>query len=82
MAFNLEGESGVSLKNFRKDIVIDLFNLQGTKFMSFLVYRCWVSEYQPLTNLDANNNRVSAERLVLQHEGWVRDKAVVEPQET
>ena len=82
MVFNLNGDSGVSLKDYRKDIVIDLFNLQGMKVMSFIVYRCWVSEYQPLPELDANNNCIAVEKIVLQHEGWARDKDVSEPQET
>ena len=80
--FSVKGDSGVSLKDYRKDIMIDLFNLQGVKVMSFIVYRCWVSEYQPLSELDANNCRIAVEKLVLQHEGWARDTEVVEPQET
>lgn len=82
MVFNLSGDSGVSLKNYKKDIRIDLFNLQGSIVMSFVVYRCWISEYQPLPELDANNSTIAIERIVLQHEGWERDTAVTEPQET
>jgi len=80
--FNMKGDSGVSLKEYRKDIVIDLFNLQGSKVMSFKVYRCWVSEYRALPELDANKSCVAIERLVLQHEGWERDTEVTEPVET
>lgn len=72
----------MSLKNYRKDINIDLFNLQGSMVMSFRAYRCWVSEYQTLPELDANGNCVAIERIVLQNEGWERDTAVHEPTET
>lgn len=80
--FNLNGDAAMSLKDYRKDIRIDLFNLQGSIVMSFIVYRCWVSEYQALPVLDANDNCVAIERIVLQHEGWVRDTEVTEPTET
>ena len=82
MIFNMQGDGSISLKNYKKDITIDLFNLQGSRVMSFKVYRCWISEYQPLPELDANKNCVAIERIVLQHEGWERDTEVVEPQES
>jgi phage tail-like protein len=81
LVFNIQGDNSISLKNYKKDMVIDLFNLQGSLVMSFMVYRCWISEYQPLAELDANNNGVAIERIVLQHEGWERDTAVTEPAE-
>ena len=45
-----------ALANFRKDIIIDFFNEAGQKVLSYKVYRCWVSEYQALPNLDATAN--------------------------
>jgi phage tail-like protein len=72
----------MSLKNFRKDIVIDVFNLQGSKVMSYKVYRCWVSEYQALPELDAGGNAVMIQTLKLENEGWERDTAVTEPTES
>lgn len=82
MVFNLDGDSGTSLQNYKKNIVIELFNLQGVKVMAFMVYRCWVSEYQSLPELDANGSCIAIEKIVLQHEGWARDTSVHEPQET
>lgn len=75
--------SGVemSLKNFRKDIVIDLFNEAGQLVMSFKVYRCWPSEYSPLGELDSNETSVAFESITLQYEGMDRDTTVVEPKE-
>ncbi len=76
------GEPEISLKNFRKDITIDLLNEQGTIVKSFRVYRCWISEYIALPELDAGGKDTAIERIVLQNEGWERDTAVTEPEET
>jgi phage tail-like protein len=73
--------SEVSLKDFRKNIIIDLFNEAGQKVMSFRVYRCWPSEYVALGELDANDTCVAFESMTLQHEGWERDYEVKEPKE-
>ena len=71
----------VSLKDFRKDILIDLFNEAGQKVISYKVFRCWVSEYQSMPDLDANANAVAIQHIKLEHEGWERDLSVVEPTE-
>jgi len=71
----------VSLKNFRKDIIIELYNEAGQLVMAFKVYRCWPSEYVALGDLDANNASVAFESITLQHEGWERDYEVQEPAE-
>ena len=71
----------VSLGDFRKDIIIDLFNEAGQKVISYKLYRCWVSEFQALPDLDANANAVAIQHLKLENEGWERDYAVVEPTE-
>jgi phage tail-like protein len=73
--------SELSLKDFRKDILIDVFNEAGQKVISYKVYRCWVSEYQALPDLDANANAVAIQHLKLENEGWERDPSVVEPAE-
>ena len=71
----------VSLADFRKDIVIDLFNEAGQRVISYKVYRCWVSAYQALPNLDARAGEVAIESITLENEGWERDREVVEPVE-
>ena len=79
---NMTGDPGMSLKNFRKDITIELLNEQGAVAKAYNVYRCWVSEYTALPELDANAHVVAIEKIVLQNEGWERDIAVNEPAET
>lgn len=81
-AFSPLGDAGISLRDFRKDLRIDLLNEQGTIALSYMVFRAWVSAYQALPDLDANANQVAIESIELQHEGWERDTAVGEPLET
>jgi len=82
LTFSMKGDAAMSLKNYRKDIIIELLNHQGVVVMAYKVYRCWVSEYQALPELDANGTGVAIEKIVLQHEGWERDTSVQEPVET
>ena len=69
-----------SLKDFRKDLIIELYNEAGQHVVTWKVHRCWVSEYQP-PELDANANAVAIERLKIENEGFERDDQVVEPLE-
>jgi phage tail-like protein len=71
----------VSLKDFRKDIAIELFNEAGQLVHRYIVYRCWVSEFQALPELDANGNAIAIESITLENEGWERDYEVTEPTE-
>jgi phage tail-like protein len=73
--------SEVSLKDFRKDIIIDVYNEAGQLAISYKVYRCWVSEFQAVPELDANANAVAIQTLKLENEGWERDYEVTEPTE-
>jgi len=73
--------SEVSLKDFRKDIIIEVYNEAGQLAIAYKVYRCWVSEYQSLPDLDANAGAVAIQHIKLENEGWERDYDVVEPSE-
>jgi phage tail-like protein len=73
--------SEVSLKDFRKDLIIEFCNEAGQVVLAYKVFRCWVSEYQALPDLDANSSEVAIEHIKLEHEGWERDRDVTEPVE-
>ena len=73
--------SEVSLQDFRKDIIIEVYNESGQLAIAYKVYRCWVSEYQALPELDASANAVAIQTLKLENEGWERDTEVPEPTE-
>lgn len=79
---NFQGDAAMSLRNFRKDVTLDIFNEADQLVLSYKVYRCWVSEYQALPELDASSNTVMITTIKLENEGWERDTAVTEPVET
>lgn len=71
----------VSLKDFRKDLIIELYNEAGQLVIAYKVFRAWVSEYQALPDLDANANAVTIQYVKLENEGVERDYEVAEPSE-
>ncbi len=73
--------SEVSLKDFRKDIRIEILDEAGTTALAYNVFRCWVSEWQASPDLDANANAVAIQHIKLENEGWERDLDVTEPTE-
>ncbi len=79
--FGAGSGSEVSLADFRKDIIIELLNEAGDIVLSYKIYRCWVSEFQALPELDASANAVAIQTLKLENEGWERDTSVTEKAE-
>lgn len=71
----------VSLKDFRKDIIIEVYNEAGQLVLAYRVFRCWVSEFQAMPDLDANANAVAIQTIKIENEGWERDYDVTEPTE-
>ena len=71
----------VSLADFRKDLILEVYNEAGQLAIAYKVYRCWVSEYQALPDLDANANAVAIQHIKIENEGWERDVDVTEPTE-
>lgn len=70
-----------SLKDFRKNITLEVYNEAGQLAIAYKIYRCWVSEFQALPDLDANANAVAIQSIKLENEGWERDYDVAEPSE-
>ena len=79
--FNSGLGNEVSLADFRKNLTIEFYNEAGQLAISYNVFRCWVSEYQALPELDASGNAVAIQTLKLENEGWERDYSVTEPSE-
>jgi phage tail-like protein len=71
----------VALANFRKNIIIEVYNEAGQLILAYKIYRCWVSKYQALPDLDANGNATAIQSITLEHEGWERDTSISEPKE-
>lgn len=79
---NIEGDGAVSLLNYRRNIVVNVLNLQGSVALSYKIFRAWVSEFQALPDLNATSmNTVGIQTIKLENEGWQRDVAVPEPTE-
>ncbi|QHQ36681.1 phage tail protein [Algicella marina] len=83
LVWNVQGGLGaeVSLADFRKDIIIEMYNEAGQLAIAYQVFRCWVSEFQALPELDSNANAVAIQSIKLENEGWIRDAEVQEPTE-
>jgi phage tail-like protein len=80
---NFDGDGGMSLKNYRRNLVLQVLNLQGTAVLAYKVFRAWVSQYQALPDFDSKTmNTVGIQSIRIEHEGWQRDTAVAEPAET
>lgn len=79
---NLDGSAAMSLAKYRKDLLIEVMNLQGTPVLRYKVRRAWVSEYQATPEMDANANAVAITSIKIEHEGFQRDTSLAEPAET
>jgi phage tail-like protein len=75
------GNDEVALKDFRKDILLEVYNEAGQKVLAYTIHRCWPSEFQAVPEFDANGNAVAIQTLKLENEGWERDTSVQEPPE-
>ncbi len=73
------GSQNVSLTDFRKDLVLEVYNESGQKVLAYNIYRCWPSEFRAVPEFDANGNAVAIQSLKLENEGWERDLSIEEP---
>ena len=72
----------VSLADFRKDVILDVFNEAGQKALSYKIFRCvQLRERLVFRDPAANSTAVAIQLIVLQNEGWERDTSVPEPLE-
>jgi phage tail-like protein len=82
LVYSVRGNAAISLKGYKRDIRLEFMNEQGQVAKAYNIFRCWVSEYTALPELDANANATAIETVVFQNEGWERDEEVTEPTET
>jgi phage tail-like protein len=76
------GDAATSLVNYRKEIIIEVLNLQGVPALAYKLSRAWVSEFQALPEMDANANAVAISTIKFEFENFILDEAVAEPAET
>jgi phage tail-like protein len=75
-----QGDAAMSLKEYRKEVTVEVHNLQGAIVMSFDLHRAWPSEFQAVPDLDANANAVAIQSLKFEYEGFTFHDS--EPTET
>jgi phage tail-like protein len=71
----------VSLKDFRKDLLLEIYNEAGQLAIAYKLFRCWPSEFTAFPDLDASASAVAIQSLKLELEAWERDTDVSEPEE-
>jgi phage tail-like protein len=76
------GDTLMDLAGYKKELAIIVMNEKGQPVYRYNVHNAWVSEYTPLADLDGNANAVLIESMKLENEGWERDLAVTEPDES
>ncbi|MEO7232677.1 MAG: phage tail protein [Polaromonas sp.] len=75
------GDSAMDLAGYKKDLTLEVLNEKSQVAMRYFLFRCWVSEFVTLPDLDANANAVAIEHIKIELEGWVRDVDTPEPNE-
>jgi phage tail-like protein len=79
---NPQGDAAMSLKDYRKEVTVEVMNMQATPVMAFVLHRAWVSEFQALPEMDANANAVAITTLKLEYEGFSLSDQPTEPAES
>ena len=75
------GDPAMDLVNYKKDLTLEVLNEKGHVAKRYFLYRCWVSEFTAMPDLDANANAIAIESLKIELEGWARDPETKEPDE-
>ncbi|WP_425260009.1 phage tail protein [Rubrivivax sp. RP6-9] len=76
-----QGDTSMDLVNYKKDLTLEVMNERGQVAIRYFMYRCWVSEFTAMPDLDANANAVAIENMKIEMEGFLRDEATAEPAE-
>jgi phage tail-like protein len=75
------GDTTMDLAGYKKDLTLEVLNEKSQVALRYHLFKCWVSEFVTLPDLDANANAVAIEHIKLELEGWVRDADTPEPNE-
>jgi phage tail-like protein len=66
---NKGSDSQKTPNDFRKEIDIEIFNLNNERVKAYRIYQCWVSKYVAVPDLDANSADVMIQTVTLENEG-------------
>jgi phage tail-like protein len=76
------GDTSMDLVNFRKELVLEVLDEKGLVARRFFLHGCWVSEYTASPQLDSSANAIAIESIKIEMEGWERDPASTEQDES
>jgi phage tail-like protein len=82
LVHQFSGDPAMDLKNYKKELTLEVMNERGQVAKLYFLHRCWVSEFTTVPDLDANANAVAIESIKIELEGWERDVDTKEPDET
>ena len=63
------GQENEAVHNFRKNLQIEMYDLQNDLVMTINVYNAWPSKLT-IADFDAKANELAIEHIELQNEGW------------
>jgi phage tail-like protein len=66
---NKGADSQKTPNDFRKELDIEIYNLNNEKVKAYRVFQVWVSKYTAIPDLDANSGDFLIQTVVLEHEG-------------
>ncbi|HLN88633.1 MAG TPA: phage tail protein [Candidatus Binatia bacterium] len=72
-------KASMDLRNYKRDLALEVMNEKGQVMKRYFLYRCWVSEYSALPQLDTNQNAILVERIKLELKGWEREADTHDP---
>jgi phage tail-like protein len=78
LAWNQGAGAQVPPERVPRDITLEIFNEAGELAVAYTIYRCRVSEFEGMPDLDAGANAVAIEHIKLENEGWEADTSSAE----
>jgi len=76
------GDVAMDLANYKKELTLEVMNEKGHVALRYYLHDCWVSDYTAVPALDASANAVGIESMKIELNGWERDVATQEPDES
>jgi phage tail-like protein len=82
LVHSFQGDPVMDLNGYKKDLTLEVMNERGQVALRYHMFNCWVSEFAAVPDLDANANAVAIEHIKVELEGWERDEATTEPDQS
>lgn len=77
-----ETDSLMDLAGYKKELTLVVMNEKNQPAFRYALHGCWVSDYTAMPDLDANANAIAIESMKIEVDGWEREGATTEPDES